>query len=185
MSAGAVLPMQEGNRVVRDAIVLSVDVRAEHFSPEIFSFVLAARRFCAFVEQAGSMSLTARLSNARLRLLEVYRAGCVLPSLDVTEEELGAPRSPNRSEAFPDFEQYEAYWEVFDPYVEAPLCTGLLSDDVLDIRADLCPGLALWDRGQYRAAVWEWRFHFDSHWGDHAVDALRALHRACRQDGQA
>jgi aryl-alcohol dehydrogenase-like predicted oxidoreductase len=25
------------------------------------------------------------------------------------------------------------------------------------------------------AAVWEWRFHFDVHWGDHAVDALRAL----------
>jgi hypothetical protein len=27
--------------------------------------------------------------------------------------------------------------------------------------------------------VWEWRFHFDVHWGEHAVDALRALHRAC------
>ena len=26
----------------------------------------------------------------------------------------------------------------------------------------------------------EWRLAFDSHWGDHAVDALRALHRACR-----
>jgi len=23
--------------------------------------------------------------------------------------------------------------------------------------------------------------HFERHWGDHAIDALRALHRACRQ----
>jgi hypothetical protein len=35
------------------------------------------------------------------------------------------------------------------------------------------------------AAIWEWRFHFEWHWGDHAIDALRALHRACLRDARA
>lgn len=30
-----------------------------------------------------------------------------------------------------------------------------------------------------REAIWERRFHVDAHWGDHAIDALRALDRAC------
>jgi uncharacterized protein DUF5063 len=26
-------------------------------------------------------------------------------------------------------------------------------------------------------AVWQWRFHFSMHWGDHALCALKVLHR--------
>src|ERR1044071_3267580 len=31
------------------------------------------------------------------------------------------------------------------------------------------------------AAVWKWRSGFENHWGDHAIDALRALRRTCRR----
>jgi hypothetical protein len=52
--------------------------------------------------------------------------------------------------------------------------------------ADVTRGLRLWDLDVPReAAIWEWRFHFESHWGDHAIDALRALHRACARDARA
>lgn len=132
VQVGSVLPMCEGNRVVGEATVSSV-ARAEHFSPEVLTFVLAARRYCDFVDQAGTLPLGARLTNARLRLLEVYRAACVLPSLD-SPEEANAPRV-SRAEAWPGFEQYESYWEVFDPYVEdPPTCwtSGLISNPASD-----------------------------------------------------
>ncbi len=73
------------------------------------------------------------------------------------------------------------YWEVFDPYVNEPAVAGSLDDDVLDVYRDLHRGLDLWDSAAPRAAaIWEWRFSFDMHWGDHAVDAIRALQRAVR-----
>lgn len=79
---------------------------------------------------------------------------------------------------WPGFEEADLYWEVFDPYEEAPLVCGSLSDDLLDVYRDLRRGLLIYDAGKVGSAVWEWKFHFTNHWGDHAVDALRALQRA-------
>ncbi|MDF2697718.1 MAG: hypothetical protein K0S65_6101, partial [Labilithrix sp.] len=73
----------------------------------------------------------------------------------------------------------DIYWEVFDPYQHEDLVAGSLSDDVLDTYRDVRRGFWFWEQNEVANAVWEWRFHFQSHWGDHAIDALRALHRAC------
>jgi hypothetical protein len=54
-------------------------------------------------------------------------------------------------------------------------CIGDLQDDLLDIHADLTRGLWLSDKGHWHAALWEWRMHFDAHWGRHAAAALHAL----------
>jgi hypothetical protein len=83
---------------------------------------------------------------------------------------------------WPGFEDKDFYWEVFDPYDhdDNQPVAGSLADDALDVYRDIRRGLALWDASRTRNAIWEWRFHFDVHWGDHATDALRALHRACK-----
>jgi hypothetical protein len=155
----------------------------ERSSPEVLAFAQQARQFCQFVEHADGSSLADRLANARLRLLELYRAGSMLPSVDPPDGVEAGP-SPETPENWRGFERFESYWEVFDPYVDEPPVTTSLSDDVLDVYLDLRRGLDLWLRDVPRAAaIWEWRFHFDLHWGDHAIDALRALHRACREAG--
>jgi hypothetical protein len=69
------------------------------------------------------------------------------------------------------------YWEVSDPQAETPTTGGLLSDDVSDVYRDLRRGLHAWDDGHYGDAVWEWRFSFETHWGNHATAAIRVLHR--------
>jgi hypothetical protein len=68
--------------------------------------------------------------------------------------------------------------EVFDPYAEPPeaVVLGSLADDVGDIYLDLADGLELWAAGNLAAAVWEWRFGLESHWGQHLTGALRAIH---------
>jgi hypothetical protein len=72
----------------------------------------------------------------------------------------------------------DIYWEVFDPFECNEPVAGSLSDDILDMDRDVSRGLALWDAGAEDAAVWEWRFSFEVHWGVHATSALRAIHRA-------
>lgn len=153
--------------------------RPDQISTEIAAFVDQARRYCAFVEKAGERSLSVRLADARERLLQLYQAGCALPRIAAPEGNGRGPH-PARPEAWPGFEDFEIYWEVFDPYVDEQRVSGSLSDDVLDVYFDVLRGLRLWDAESAKAAVvWEWRHGFDGHWGDHAIDALRALHRAC------
>lgn len=180
VDVGAVLPMQEGRRVVGYATVTDV-FRPGHFTRELAAFVAEARQFCDFIERASSFALSDRLRGTRLRLLALYEAGCALPHVEPPE---GFDAGPNaaRPEGWPGFEKFETYWEIFDPYVDGSPVVGSLSDDLLDVYFDVRRGLDLWKSQAPRAAaIWEWRFHFDTHWGDHAVDALRALHRACRE----
>lgn len=56
---------------------------------------------------------------------------------------------------------------------------GSLADDLADIWRDLRAGLdALEGGSQWQDVAWEWRFGLQTHWGRHAVEALRALHDA-------
>lgn len=77
------------------------------------------------------------------------------------------------------FGPHDVYREVFDPYekdaAEQGPAHASLADGFADLYFDLGDGLALWDAGRLEEAVWEWRFGFFSHWGEHAVGALRAL----------
>lgn len=68
------------------------------------------------------------------------------------------------------------YWQVFNPYIdEDPVCSDLI-DDLTDIATDLRKGMKEYESGRYEGAIFEWKFLFNNHWGQHIVDALRALH---------
>jgi len=125
------------------------------------------------------MSLADRLASARERLLKLYLAALTLPQSPETGD-VDAGTNPERPDGWTGFSEKDVYWEVFDPYEESKPVCGSLSDDLLDVHADVRRGLDLWDGAHKEAAIWERRFHFDIHCGDHATDALRALHRACK-----
>lgn len=115
---------------------------------------------------------------ARVQLLALYAAALSLPAKpEPGEHDAGVASSP--TEGWCDFGAKDDYYEVFDPYVLDEPVGGSMSDDLLDVYRDVRRGLTLWVASHTTEAIWEWRFSFDAHWGDHAVDALRALHRAC------
>jgi hypothetical protein len=72
---------------------------------------------------------------------------------------------------------HDRYWEVFDPRQEEHPLVGSLTDDVSEIYRDLRRGIHQVDVGRPNDALWEWRFSFETHWGNHATDAIRVLHR--------
>ncbi len=179
VEVGAVLPMQEGSRIVGHATVTEV-IRPAYLTRETAAFVDQAHQFCDFIERASAFPLVDRLTAARVRLLALYQAGCALPQLEPPEGFDAGP-SPDRPDGWAGFDRFDVYWEVFDPYVDEAPVAGSLSDDLLDTYADVRRGLDLWkSKAPRAAAIWEWQVGFETHWGDHAIDALRALHRACR-----
>lgn len=113
----------------------------------------------------------------RVALSELYSAALSLPVGSPSRRPLPEPQVPA---GWRGFDGFESYSEVFDPQGPAEIVVASLTDDILDIHRDLKRGLARIAAGEAeRAAVWEWRFSFDAHWGHHAVGALGALHAAC------
>lgn len=144
----------------------------------IAPFAEAATAFCRWAEGAPA-DATSEALTARLLAAEVFRRVLDLPQRDA---EVDAPEISNddyhrirvRFGALP----FNFYSEVFDPLVvpaEDEPVVGDLSDDLADIWRDLKRGLLLWERNERDAAAWEWRFHFDVHWGHHITGALYAL----------
>lgn len=68
------------------------------------------------------------------------------------------------------------YWKVYDPYVYKDLVCGDLVDDLSDIVKELRAGMDEYEAGRFGNAIFVWRWGLDNHWGQHIVDALRALH---------
>lgn len=75
----------------------------------------------------------------------------------------------------------DLYWEVFDPgelSTDDPMYSSL-ADDLTDIYSDLGDGLQRVPEPPQpipEELIWNWRFTFYSHWGQHLLDALRAIH---------
>ncbi|MBX3217135.1 MAG: DUF5063 domain-containing protein [Labilithrix sp.] len=173
---GAVVPVQEGAQIVGHVTTAKV-IFADGFTPAVATYVWKATEFCTFIQEAGKLPLGERMSGARRYLLALYSAALSLPSVEPTDD-VKPGRTPESPRDWQGFEEFETYWEVFDPYKSDEPVAGSLSDDLLDVYRDVRRGLSLWESGHDASAIWEWRFSFESHWGGHAVDALRALHRA-------
>ena len=60
---------------------------------------------------------------------------------------------------------------------------GNIADDLTDIYCGIKPGLKAWDSNDERLLpeiIFGWKYPlFGSHWGVHAVSAMRALHPIC------
>ena len=152
--------------------------------PAIGRFVAAARAYCAWVE-SGDLAGEEAVFLASLQLASLYAAGLELPAVDFEALDDGIDVESlshesrvailSRLRVFP----MQYYWEMFHATkVEAdePPCLGDVTDDLLDVYADVREGLDALDAGHEPLAVWHWRTTLGFHWGRHATCALKALH---------
>ena len=146
--------------------------------PEVDQFAEVARRYCAWVESEARDSID--LVTARRVLAELQLAALGLPELDSGDhQKIHSPppdlrqRALRRVSAVP----FKRYWSMFAPLKEneQPVC-GDLSDDLADIWLDLWRGLYLFDAGHKLEANFHWRVGYDSHWGQHLLEAQRAIY---------
>lgn len=144
---------------------------------QLEAFFDAAAAFCAWAESAPAVP-EGELDTAIKMLSKLLALVHELPETFDEEEAPGTPHEEwlaiyKRFGALP-FNYYASY---SDPHLmEAPSPgTGDVADDLADTWRDLKGGLALYRKGSYAAAAWEWRESFNIHWGRHAAGALYAL----------
>lgn len=142
-------------------------------------FAHTSREFCAIVDTSpldASATLTALL---RL-LLAAHDLPSATPTFDdtsTTHAGITADTARIVTNVHDSLGSAERYLVVFDPHHDDEPCSGSLADDLGDIYRDVRRGLDLFDREAPADAAWEWRFAFETHWGNHATDAVRVLHR--------
>lgn len=159
--------------------------------PEVVAFKEAADCFCALLESepASAETWVELVLAATARL---YASAHALPRAGLPERTADMrPSDLSRDEWRRVMEMIAGvlgdqryYWACFDPSEplgsqQEPGC-GDLADDLADIYGDVKPGLLAWETGKDEylpRVVFDWGdVLFDSHWGVHAVDAMRALH---------
>lgn len=131
--------------------------------------------YCSIIESFESNQEHNKLKTLLVSLIDLYSKALYLPEVEsendeVTDFDISVPKI--------NFNQYDYYWEVFNPYHLDEPVGGSLSDDILDIYKDVKKGILLYEKNEHIEAIWEWKLGFEIHWGSHAVNAIRALHSA-------
>jgi hypothetical protein len=150
------------------------------------SFPDVAEQFCEFLEACGSLGRDAFVRNVTALLARLYADALLLPDVgdecSETDEVLACVDS--RAEVAGAISRLlgvrDCYWEVFDPGEMSEPITTTLSDDLASIYGDLkggWVGVGSEAPSLHRHSLSHWHSSFSDHWGAHAVDALRALHR--------
>lgn len=140
---------------------------------EAVKFYDLASEYCRFISES---EITIDIVPYLIELLmKLYISATHLPETDPETIDSLSPDSGNLSIKL-EKQISSTYWEVYDPYVdEQPIC-GDLADDLSDIANDLKKGMREYEANRFGNAVFEWKLGLNSHWGQHVVDALRALH---------
>jgi hypothetical protein len=158
-------------------------------------FASVAEEYCSAIESAPNLDRTELLVQVYGILPRLISEAITLPNVELNDDESQEEESRKwqararlrLSDA--QFGQlYETlkvklgdlnlYWEVWDPTKDNEAIHGSLADDFADIYRDLKEGLNLSETHQALPEdnIWHWRLHYYSHWGKHAIDALRTIH---------
>ena len=141
-------------------------------------FADLARRYLAVID-TPPRDRVEFLTRIEVLLARLVASAHDLPQVEPTTSELNSQNVAPPAGLVDALGAADIYWDVLDPTSvrQTPeIAAGSLTDDLSDIYIDLKRGLQLWDSGNERDAVWEWRFGLHSHWGMHAVNALRVVH---------
>jgi len=153
-------------------------------------FALIAQEFCSAVESAPNLGKVQMLNRVYRILPRLIGEATSLPDVELNGDE--NPSNDNERQARRSHEEWQQlynylkqklgdlnlYWQVFDPTKDNEAILGSLADDIADIYFDLKEGFGLRQKHQTlpEKSIWCWRFGFYSHWGKHAMDALRTIH---------
>jgi len=147
------------------------------------NFQLLAQRYCTLIRNFRKRSIVSLILSLDRLLPALYSSGLLLPrrsrSGRTVIKEMSHAEWQRLFEGLRrrlgDRDWYRA---TFDPYdrKDADAMWRSLADDLADIHRDLSNGLSYWRARDRGAAVREWRFGIDYHWGEHAIAAMKALH---------
>ena len=152
---------------------------------QIESFLAVAADYCQLIESRAAFDRIALCRRSFELLSRLIHLATLLPNIepDTIDPPQERVRHEEWGQIFGDLAQRlgtaDGYWMVFDPYDphdHSSIMTSL-ADDLADVYRDLKDSLAQGDgAGPIRDDLWNLKFAFETHWGQHAVDAVKALY---------
>jgi hypothetical protein len=152
-------------------------------------FLNVAQQFVTLLER-DKLNSTELYSSIHKLLVKLYQTGLNLEHVELrfSKEETESDFIPPESFEMMNRNLHSAfgsdgfYWKIFDPTSssEKEAMQGWLVDDLSDIYAELKEALhkihVIGTDESIEDAFWHLKFGFNHHWGNHCVDAIRALH---------
>ena len=153
-------------------------------SDDVARFRAAATDYLTCIDAAGDQGAEQTMRAVAALLGSLYAAAINLPKIEPENDDTPEDAQPGSAwdglyQRLGDAGIGTYYWQVNHFLDDQPAEAGVgdLGDDLADIYLDLRRGFAILDSGgSINDAVWEWRFSFEHHWGQHAVDGLRVIH---------
>jgi hypothetical protein len=179
---------------------LSADIQTFLQKDSTKTFLKVAEQFIALIE-ADNISKEDFCRQAHTTLIDLYAAGHKLEIIELKYSSADSDFGKTDDEFFKNKNQTiistlgedAFYWEVFDPtyfekdgtpgqgwqITDKEPTQGWLVDDFADIYRDLKIEIEKMKIGTDEAiedALWQMKFSSRNHWGQHCINAIRALH---------
>jgi len=179
---------------------LSKEISAMLEKDSIVEFLATARQFIKLMED-DKLSQELFYKEAHKSLADLYQTALRLENVELNysglESEFAIDKDELRKhnkERISNLGKDSFYWEVFDPtYTEEDgkpghgwkitdkdASQGWLVDDFTDIYTDLKKEIFKIDEigtdESIEDALWQLKYGFYAHWGNHCINAIRALH---------
>jgi hypothetical protein len=156
---------------------------------EHLEFIEAAVKFCELIETQRTTPLRS-LHAIRETLLALYAAALRLPATQEVSSihlpvKFSVSEQINMRKLIEQTTAPDIFWFCYRPFAtpfEKPIACSI-SDSLADIWFDLKPGLLALTQDQERwvsNVFWKWKFSFETHWGEHAVDSIWGIHKLLR-----
>lgn len=149
----------------------------------VLEFVRLAEAYCRLIERARDFPRKKFIEEIGKILPPLYATTDALPRAKPTESKVPSGHLSN-SEWMSLFHylhrklgSWDEYSHVFDPTKDKEAIIQWLSDDISDIYRELHNFLIDVSHGiSFRHALWEVKYMFGCHWGQHLTNAIRVVH---------
>lgn len=156
-------------------------------------FIAEAKSYCLFIEDYQCKNVNEFLTMLQRSLIALYLAGKNLPNTGLQEDGDFEEKMDDGylkgiiSLVAERLEDKRYYMHLFNPANtnDKDLICGDLLDDICDIYIDIKQTMVALDIGTHIAienAIWQFKFDFDNHWGDHCINAIYATHYFLRSN---
>lgn len=165
------------------------------YAGEVNRFGPVAQQHCSLVDSRSALDRSELLLQVYRMLTELIPAASRLPLVSSGNDENEKQKATIRNirsetkmkqqdwgQLYDPLKEklgdWDLYWMAFDPRTDNEAIHGSLADDIADIYRDLKDGIVLKETNNVPPCeiIFEWRLGFTSHWGQHAVNALRTIH---------
>jgi hypothetical protein len=178
---------------------LSIEIKEFLEKSSTKDFLFAARQFVNLLE-TKTIDKAFFYTKAHLTLLELYVAGHKLEKIELKYSSADSDFDKDtifvnkNADLISELGVEAFYWEIFDPtysekngqsnlgwtIIDKDASQGWLVDDFADIYQDLKIELLKIDNIETDEAIedalWQLKWSFSHHWGEHCINALRYFH---------